>query len=217
MGSATGAEVAAARADAPGALGEPPRSRDQLDRILEATIDCVARWGVAKTTIDDVARRAGCSRATVYRVVPGGREALLDAAAEHELARFYLRLATALDGAEGLTELLVTAVHEAATWAAESAVLRFVLANEPEQVLPMLSFDALDPLLGDAAAFARPWFGAHLAADRADELVEHLTRVIVSYTLEPPEGMDLTDRATARRLVEAHLVPVALAAGATAA
>ena len=42
-------------------------------RILAATIRCVSRWGVGKTTLDDIAREAGCSRATIYRVVPGGK------------------------------------------------------------------------------------------------------------------------------------------------
>lgn len=196
------------------AVAPVDRAADQIERILEATSRCVARWGVAKTTLDDIAREAGCSRATLYRIVPGGREALLEAAGEHELTRFYARLAAALDEAEGLEGLLVTAVLEAAAWVHDSAVLRYLLANEPEQVLPMVSFDALDPLLLDAAAFARPWFAAHLPGERADELAEHVARVIISYTLDPPDGLDLTDPATARRLVEAHLLPAALAAAA---
>lgn len=37
------------------------------DRILEAADDCFTAHGLAKTTMDDVARRAAVSRATVYR------------------------------------------------------------------------------------------------------------------------------------------------------
>ena len=47
-------------------------------RVLDATLTCIARVGVAKTTLDDVAREAGCSRATVYRYFPG-KQPLLDA------------------------------------------------------------------------------------------------------------------------------------------
>ena len=36
----------------------------QEARLIDATLICLARWGVAKTTLDDVARQAGCSRAT---------------------------------------------------------------------------------------------------------------------------------------------------------
>ena len=31
---------------------------------------CVARYGVSKTTLDDVAKEAGCARATIYRYFP---------------------------------------------------------------------------------------------------------------------------------------------------
>ena len=49
------------------------------ERILQATYDCVGRWGLAKTTIEDAAREAGVSRATVYRYFPGGRDELIGA------------------------------------------------------------------------------------------------------------------------------------------
>lgn len=42
-------------------------------RVVDALFDCVARWGMAKTTVEDVARSAGISRATVYRLFPGAR------------------------------------------------------------------------------------------------------------------------------------------------
>ena len=45
---------------------------DVRERLLQATYACVARWGLAKTTVEDAAREAGVSRATVYRYFPGG-------------------------------------------------------------------------------------------------------------------------------------------------
>ena len=42
---------------------------DTRQKIIEATYACVARWGLAKTTVEDAAREAKVSRATVYRVV----------------------------------------------------------------------------------------------------------------------------------------------------
>src|SRR6476660_8543910 len=36
-------------------------------RLLQATLSCVERWGLEKTSLEDVARQAGLSRATVYR------------------------------------------------------------------------------------------------------------------------------------------------------
>jgi AcrR family transcriptional regulator len=45
-------------------------------RLLVAAESCFDRYGIAKTTMDDVARAGGVSRATVYRYFPD-REALV--------------------------------------------------------------------------------------------------------------------------------------------
>ena len=49
------------------------------DRVLLAVRDCCERYGTAKVTIDDVARVAKVSRATIYRMFPGGKDVLFDA------------------------------------------------------------------------------------------------------------------------------------------
>src|SRR5437016_14545038 len=43
-------------------------------RALDAVLRCIGRFGFAKTTIDDIAREAGCSRATLYRYFDGKPE-----------------------------------------------------------------------------------------------------------------------------------------------
>lgn len=45
-------------------------SDDARQRIVVATYACVSRRGIAKTTVEDAAREAGVSRATVYRAFP---------------------------------------------------------------------------------------------------------------------------------------------------
>ena len=47
-----------------------PSSHESSDTTVEARavaalLTCIARYGLAKTTLDDVAREAGCSRATL--------------------------------------------------------------------------------------------------------------------------------------------------------
>jgi AcrR family transcriptional regulator len=51
----------------------PSLSPSIEDRAVRATLACVARHGLAKTTFDDVAREAGCARATLYRYFGGKR------------------------------------------------------------------------------------------------------------------------------------------------
>ena len=65
------------------------------DRVLAAAYECVARFGIAKTTVEDVVKESGVSRATVYRVFPGGKDELLRAAVSWEMDRFFLMLGVA--------------------------------------------------------------------------------------------------------------------------
>ncbi len=58
-------------------------------RAVSATLRCLARWGLRRTSFDDVAREAGCSRATLYRAYPTGKDALLAAVVAAEAARLY--------------------------------------------------------------------------------------------------------------------------------
>jgi len=62
------------------------RQEETRRRIVEATVALHEALGVARTTISDIAARAGVERATVYRHFPDER-ALLTACTGHYLAR----------------------------------------------------------------------------------------------------------------------------------
>ena len=92
----------------------PREDPDSVEgRIIAAARECCRQWGWAKTSLDDVARAAGMSRATVYRYFPGGRAALKEAVSRHDTIDFFCVLETeALAGAEDLAGLLQRrAVH----------------------------------------------------------------------------------------------------------
>src|SRR3954463_9096862 len=110
--------------------GDHPTTPEQ--RVVAAATRCIARWGLAKTTLDDVATEAGCSRATVYRLFPGGKERLLEAVVLHETARFAAGLNDALSGAADLEDLLVAGVGFAARDLEQHDALQFLLSYEPE-------------------------------------------------------------------------------------
>src|SRR5437879_13666736 len=92
----------------------PPQARRSLQelRAVDATLRWIARWGVAKTTLDDVAREAGWSRATVYRLFPGGKDAVLETVVEVELGRLFAALDHRLAAARDLEDLLVAGMSE---------------------------------------------------------------------------------------------------------
>lgn len=189
---------------------------DPAQRVLDATIRCIGRWGMAKTSVEDIAREAGISRATLYRLFPGGRDVLFEQAGDAELARTFGLLARDLAAAPDLRELLVTAVQQASRAIRDHEALQYLLAHEPEHVLPYLAFDALDPILDLVAQFGGPFVAPHLGPDAPDglagEVVEWLARIVIGCALDPNRPEDLTRRAVAEGLVDRFVLPgIALA------
>ena len=184
---------------------DAPRALD--GRLHDAALRCFARWGVAKTTLDDVAREAGVSRATVYRSLPGGKEALIDSVSAGELSRFLDALASRIDGIDDLETLLVTGISEAGRALQEHAVLQFLLAHEPELVLPRLCFAEMDRILAVSGAFAAPYLAHWLSDEDARRAGEWITRLVLSYLLSPAEGFSFGDVPSVQRLVRTFVLP----------
>lgn len=185
-----------------------PALADDLDaRIVTASLRCLARWGLGKTTLDDVAREAGCSRATVYRAFPGGKDVLLDAVIQHELQRFFAALGAELDRADGLEDLVVAAITSATRFLRDHDAIQYLLHNEPAVVLPRLSFERIDDLFALATMFARPYLARYLGEDDIAPTAEWLTRLILSYGLNPSPTVDTTDPDDVRRLVRRYVLP----------
>ena len=181
--------------------------REPRERILDATLRVVSRVGVAGLTLDDVARDAGCGRATVYRTFPGGRDEVLQQAALTELHRYLLALGAALDAATDLAEQLTAAVHATAVFVTGSAPLRHVLANEPGAILAHVAFDKSYVVFGLAHEVLAPRLAQHLPDDRAAEAAEWLARLGLSYLAVPNPAVDLTDPDAARHLVTTFVLP----------
>jgi AcrR family transcriptional regulator len=177
------------------------------NRVVDATLRCIARWGLAKTTLDDVAREAGCSRATVYRAFPGGKDALFDAVVRRELIEFFERLRARLDAAESLEDLLVIGLAEASRALREHAALQFLMTYEPEVVLPNVAFHQLDRVLYGATEFAAPFLAPYLREGEAGHAAEWVARLVLSYTLCPSPELDLSRDDHARRLVTTFVLP----------
>ena len=179
---------------------------DVRERLLQATYDCVARWGLAKTTVEDAAREAGVSRATVYRYFPGGREELIGAVVSWEFARFFLRLYEEVQDAETLEEVMergLVFAHRALT---EHEVLQRILQTEPEILLPRLTVEA-NETHKLVAAFLTPYLVRHGMAEGADldASADFLARMVLSY-IGSPGRWDLSDPAQVARLVRAELL-----------
>ena len=178
------------------------------DALADGALRCIARWGLTKTTLEDVAREAGQSRATVYRALPGGgKDALFAALAARELARLVDAVGTAIDATEGVEDAVVAAVTTAAGHLEGHAAFQFLLLHEPGLVLPHLAFRHLDELLARARVVGGPMLARFLPPRDAAELAEWAARFVISYLCSPAAGVQLTDDASVRRLVRAFVLP----------
>src|SRR4051812_27108290 len=183
------------------------RVATQEQRVIDAALRCIARWGIGKTTLDDVAREASCSRATIYRLFPGGKEALLAAITRSELDRFFTGLAQRFDTAANLEDLLVGGIVYASRALAGHEALQFVLAYEPEVVLPKVAFHHADRVLSAVSAFAAPYLAPHVGDDEALRVAEWVARLVLTYTLAPADGVDVSDEESVRHLVRTFVLP----------
>ncbi len=192
--------------DIAGLAREPDRDVTSA-AILEAGARCLGRWGIAKTTVEDVAREAGVSRATVYRYFPGGRDHLVLGVGIYEEGRFTSHLAPILDRFTSLDETLVTVVHEASSHLAGHALVGTLVRHEPHLILPLLAFDRIGPLLYRTTAFLEPYLERYLPAEEIAHTAEWVTRMVISYWLQPSDHIDPTTRQGAERLVRRYLLP----------
>jgi AcrR family transcriptional regulator len=195
-------------------IGGDDRSSTRV-RLVDAALDCLARQGSAKTTVDDIARQAGFSRATLYRTFPGGKDDVLAAVVSTEVARLFSSLAVVMGEATDLEDVLVAGMVEAARRLSTHRALAALVGHEPELVLPHLTFGGLDRILMAAGDFAAPFFARWLEPDQASRAAEWAVRIVLAYVADPAPGTDLTDPDETRALVRAFVLPGILALRAT--
>ena len=194
------------RAAAPAAVQEPPASATSEQRLAAALLRCMGRWGLAKTTIEDIAREAGMSRATAYRLFPGGKTAILDAALAAEILRLVDQVRLRAADAPDLEERLVAVVHTASHFLATHDALCFVREHEPVVFEQYLGWERLDAVLCAAGELLVPVLEPDLG-DEARRTGTWLARLVVSYLQTPGASVDPTDAAGARRLVTQFVLP----------
>jgi AcrR family transcriptional regulator len=176
-------------------------------RVLDAAKRCVERWGMSKLTIDDIAAEAGVSRATLYRMFPGGKDVLFEALRVRELEDFFTRLAGHLEHVDTLEDLLVNTVVAATHELRDDRHLALMLASEPGETLTSLTVDGLPRIIRVATVFLVPLVDEYLPRRDSARLVELLARLVISYFLAPSDHVDLGDAESARTFITTFILP----------
>ena len=180
------------------------------ERIVEAALRQFELFGITGSTIEQITRRAGLSRVTLYRRFPGKRQ-LIEAVVMRKMTGFLADLEQEIarypNAGDKLTEGFVFVLGALR----QDVLLSRLLDSEPETFLPYLTV-AGAPVLGAAADF----LAMHLARDLDDDrsgtellTVADLTvRLVVSFVLTPHTTVDLDDPQTARDYAQRYLAPI---------
>jgi AcrR family transcriptional regulator len=193
-----------------GVRPKPDPASEQRERVYEGAYECVGRFGLSKTTVDDVARASGLSRATIYRLFPGGRDQLLRETVGWEMNRFFVRLADAVADAPDLEHRLERGLAFAHRSVVEHTVLQKVLATEPEALLPLMTIEQ-HRVLRFITAYLRPLLEAERDTGRLrpdadlDLAADYVARMLLSL-IGTPGRWDLDDPDEVRRLVRGELL-----------
>ncbi|MDQ6853037.1 MAG: TetR/AcrR family transcriptional regulator [Actinomycetota bacterium] len=185
-------------------------SVEPRERVLAATYACVARFGMGKTTVEDVVKESGVSRASIYRLFPGGKDQLLRETVGWEMNRFFASLAEAVYDAPDFATLLERGLVFAHRAIQEHVVLRKVLETEPERLLPLITVEQ-HRVLEFITAFLLPYLEREERADRVRPGVDlhagadYVARMILSL-IGSPGRWDMDDPEQVRVLVREELL-----------
>lgn len=173
--------------------------------VLDAVIACVEEHGWDKVTMDDICTAAGVSRATLYRMFPGGRDVLFEAVRVRGLNDFFTVVRAHVEGADSLEEVLVRCLTVAAGELAGDQHLAAMLATAPGETLGDLTVGGMSRIIRVAVATMTPYLDPYIAHDDAEELVEILCRLVVSTYLAPSSTIDFSDEESVRHLVRTYV------------
>ena len=176
-------------------------------QVIDATLAEIESGHYEEISIDRIVRKVSGSRATIYRLVPGGTTSLLELCAEREASRVYAAVVVAMSAEsqlhQGLLAGLTTLWHHLDSHTA----LRRVVEVNPEFLLRRLRFNEAARTFGAASSAVEPLLRRWLPSDQANRVAEWLIRIVVLYWNSPSELVDVSDPASVARFYGRHMAP----------
>lgn len=190
-------------------MTSPAEAPELIERVLAAADGCFQRFGIAKTTMEDIARAAGISRATLYRYF-ADRESLLTESVRRrarlnmKTARAYFSRRTAIE--DKITDGIARNVRQGKR---DPLVRLLVSPEEMALAAKLLEHSGLaseltrelwQPVLREAQD--RGEIAARIDVAELCDWIAHLEIMFISQVDDTPEGL-----AWVRRMVAQFVVP----------
>jgi AcrR family transcriptional regulator len=176
--------------EARGRVSRASRREVSRERMYRAAAKLIAQHGIINFNTDEVAARAGCSRATLYRHV-GGRSAIVDAVMSRVTLSLYQEIAQAVAGFSGPDRVVEMILAAVAATRAEPVTVQVLHHASAKHIRAHLG----SPQLVQAALV--------LAGLRTDDHAagQALVRIIWSLVQQPLDDGD-SERALIERFVK---------------
>jgi AcrR family transcriptional regulator len=190
-------------------------AEDKLsERILDASMALAGASGLRNLTMDDVARRAGVGRMTVYRRF-GGKAALVDALAVRECRRCLATIAAAIDPAAPIEDRLASLTTTTLGLIRDHPLLARLARVEPEDLLAELTRDdsAVFRLVREflISQFRRGQDAGELLGGDPAVLAEVALRLGASFVLMPDSVIPLEDERATHQVIRTLVKPLVAA------
>lgn len=180
---------------------------DGESQILVAARETFELVGARRSTIEDVARRAGVSRSSVYRAYPT-KGLLLRAVLDDALSEMFEQFETVSEGRTAREAAVECFVLGIAMMKADTLLPR-LMHTDPDLISGLGSDSPGSAVLATAervvAILKR--CGSSGADGDLDAAAELMLRVAFSYMVSPGGAVDLADPVQVRRFAERYLAP----------
>ncbi|RBO82391.1 TetR/AcrR family transcriptional regulator [Nocardia puris] len=182
------------------------------ERILDGALAQFERVGVKKSTIEDIARRAGVDRVTVYRRI-GSRDDVVRAVTAREVRRLLTELDEIPERHETLDDIVADVFVTVITRWRTHPLIERLLALEPERLLGQVTTEGGPPFLMSVTttvAILRRAVERGLCPDHPDltDRVEIACRVVHSLIVQPVGAIDLDSAERLDSFARTYLVPI---------
>jgi len=180
--------------------------------ILDAAFELFCHIGVQRTTMEDVARRAGVSRITVYRRF-ATKSALVDHVVRRQIRRYFDRFLVDIEKATTAAERVVVGFVSSLRAVRHNPLIRGLMAADPNALIPTTigdngrTFATVQTFV--AGQLRREQQAGNVAeAVNVDIVAELMVRVCASFLVIPSRVVDLDDDEQLADLARQFLVPM---------
>ncbi|HET9139486.1 helix-turn-helix domain-containing protein [Actinophytocola sp.] len=181
-------------------------------RILDAAYAQFSRMGIQRSTVEDVARRAGVSRITVYRRF-ASKDVLVEHVVRREFRRYFDQFLIDIERAETVADRVVLGFVSSLRAIRGNPLIGGLIDMEPNLLVASMIGDG-----GQTLATVRQFVAGQLRREQhagnvsqdldTDLAAEMMVRISASFLVIPSHVVDIDDDGQLADLARRFLVPM---------